>query len=312
MIYIDTNTPKYIKAKRRFHEEMQFFIFKRIDSLENNRPRSLSSIDIDLVIRFFENDIIDRLDAILIGGVDEINNINKFYRPQIDSNNDISQAVKYVFNYDLFAKKERKDYGAYDLAKDIEINTCPYCNRSYTHTISKGQNKIVRAQFDHYFDKKRNPLLALSFYNLIPSCSICNSSLKLGLEFELHSHIHPYIDDVVDEFYFSYRYSIDSPTGVEVTLKTKDIRVEKTLEELKTNLLYNTHTSELLDLISIRNKYNDSYLRMLSDNILDEFELSQKELYRLAFGTELSSKDFQNRPLSKFKSDILKELGIVK
>ena len=39
--------------------------------------------------------------------------------------------------------------------------------------------------------------------------------------------------------------------------------------------------------------------------------LSKEETYRLLFGTELDAKDFHKRPMSKFKHDILKELGII-
>ena len=41
----------------------------------------------------------------------------------------------------------------------------------------------MRPQFDHWFPKKKYPLLAISFYNLIPCCTYCNSSVKGDIEF---------------------------------------------------------------------------------------------------------------------------------
>lgn len=56
-------------------------------------------------------------------------------------------------------------------AQRIGVTTCPYCNRSYIFTSSKSG---TRPQYDHYFPKSKYPYLALSMYNLIPCCSICN------------------------------------------------------------------------------------------------------------------------------------------
>ena len=47
---------------------------------------------------------------------------------------------------------------------------CPYCNRNYIITDSD----VNTAQLDHFFSKTDYPILALSFYNLIPSCQPCN------------------------------------------------------------------------------------------------------------------------------------------
>ena len=74
-----------------------------------------------------------------------------------------------VFKYKNFANRKI----AYHISIKRNVTVCPYCNRQYVFTVipSKGR---VRPQFDHYFPKKDYPYLALSLYNLIPSCSICN------------------------------------------------------------------------------------------------------------------------------------------
>ena len=40
-------------------------------------------------------------------------------------------------------------------------------------------------------------------------------------------------------------------------------------------------------------------------------KISNEEIYRLAFGTSFEEKDFQKRPLSRMKRDILDELGML-
>src|SRR5690606_37151236 len=52
------------------------------------------------------------------------------------------------------------------LSTELNVKTCPYCNRQYTFTIEKG-TKNIRPEFDHFHSKSEFPYLALSFYNLI-------------------------------------------------------------------------------------------------------------------------------------------------
>ncbi|WP_152971471.1 hypothetical protein [Lacinutrix algicola] len=223
--------------------------------------------------------------------------------------------VGYVFSYDWFIDKTIKRYSGYDLAKMLDMPTCTYCNRNYTTTvISKNKKKIIRPQFDHYFDKKRHPLLSLSFFNLIPSCSTCNSNIKHGKEFSLNSHIHPYIDNVVDGFEFSYSYKSDPyyKNGLKVDVNVHSDRFLKNfLTDLEIEEVYNSHTDILYDLLYTKQAYSDRYLTILEDNILKGFHLSRKDIYRLVFGVYMENKNFEKRPFSKFKKDILSELGII-
>lgn len=62
---------------------------------------------------------------------------------------------------------------AYHFFDKLNIRTCPYCNRTYTFVVYDSNGK-TRPEYDHFYDKSTHPLLALSFYNLVPSCHICN------------------------------------------------------------------------------------------------------------------------------------------
>jgi hypothetical protein len=55
---------------------------------------------------------------------------------------------------------------------------------------------------DHFFSKVYYPYFAISFFNLIPSCHDCNSSDKRDLEFNINTHIHPYVDSFDDHYTF--------------------------------------------------------------------------------------------------------------
>ena len=195
----------------------------------------------------------------------------------------------------------------------MDVATCTYCNRNYTSTIiTKNGNKITRPQFDHYLNKSAHPFLALSLYNLIPSCAICNSSVKGSAHFSPITHIYPYQDNEIDNFRFTYNFSNSTSSGLEVKINTTaGTRLARTLEDMATEEIYSSNIGELQDMLRIRYSYSERYLGILADNVLEGHIHSKEELYRLAFGTELDSSKFNLRPLSKFKRDILEELKII-
>ena len=63
---------------------------------------------------------------------------------------------------------------AYWLQRQLCVRVCPYCNRMYTTTLY-GKNG-VRPDFDHFYPQSIYPYLAVSLFNLIPSCNICNKA----------------------------------------------------------------------------------------------------------------------------------------
>lgn len=223
--------------------------------------------------------------------------------------------LRKIFDYDDWFKngKDQLRYDAYQLATNLNRYTCTYCNRSYTHTIkTKDNHKVMRPTFDHWFAHTRHPLLGLSFYNLIPSCALCNSSVKGFKEYLISSHLHPYIDkDCCDHIMFDY--SLDDETRkykINLIPIAGADRAVKSYEDLMIKEIYSSHQSELSDLIRIKDAYSRQYISEMM-NTYSAAGLTHEEVYRLAFGVELSSADFHKRPLSKFTKDILSKLKII-
>lgn len=308
MLYLNPNTPKIIKAKRAFYQGMLPFVLARIDKCYRRSGKSS-----DVIRRLFHLHVMGILDDILVGEPSRLVSINAYLKPFIDHIPDFKIAIEYVFNYDVFVKRTKTRFDAYQLADLLDIRTCTYCNRNYTNTVIKENGKkISRAQFDHYFDKDTHSVLAISFYNLIPSCSICNTSIKGTRKMSLLDYTHPYLDDALDQITFTYKYSHLSKNGLQVKLKVLNPSIAKnTIDAFAIEEMYNSHTIELLDLLKIKQYYSDRYLSILEANLLKHVILSREELYRMVFGTEYHEQNFINRPLSKFKSDILKELGVI-
>ena len=308
MLYLNPNTPRFIKAKKAFHKGMRAFVLERIGWMA-----ARAGVNGTVAKWLFDNYIMDYIDDILIGEPFRLIEISDYIKPFIDSIPDFKKAVEYVFNYKTFTTHANSRYDAYQLAHLLDVRTCTYCNRNYTNTVIKDNGKkLTRPQFDHYFDKARHPVLAISFFNLIPSCSICNSSIKGTHKMSLADYTHPYIDNTLEHFRFSYRYSNKSKNGLQIKIKAPDpSKAKNTIDAFAIEEVYNSHTGELLDLLRTKQYFSDKYLSILKANLLRDVIVSKEDLYRIVFGTEYDETNFVNRPFSKFKSDILKELGII-
>ncbi len=229
----------------------------------------------------------------------------------------VTLQINKLFNYEKFISASKST--SYKLASDLDRNTCTYCNRLYTNTIVERDpitkkfndgGRITRPQFDHWFPKSIYPVLALSFYNLIPSCAVCNSSIKGDTPFELATHIHPYLSDSAEQFSFTYKIKDVHRNSVAIKFISGG-KIKKTLEEFKINEVYNAHSDyELKDLLDLRYKYSDNYLDTLLNSTFNSLEVGIEEAYRFIFGVEIDESNFHKRPFSKFKKDILKELGV--
>lgn len=208
--------------------------------------------------------------------------------------------------YENFQKNYSKEF--LDL---LGMDTCVYCNRNYTINLV---NTHARAELDHWFPKDKFPILAISFYNLIPSCHSCNhikgnsKDINWWRNNSLNEIIHPYFKDIKEVFKFSYSYT-KSLDKFKIKLNVlNNSKMHKTLEFNKTKEIYEAHSEiELRDLVSLANKYPDKYLDQLFEDF-SKLKMSKEEIYRNVFGIETKEKDYHKRPFSKFKHDIIEEL----
>lgn len=132
------------------------------------------------------------------------------------------EELEQIFNYDKFISKYGK-WNAYALCKKSKTRICPYCNHAYAFTI-KAKGGSFRPTLDHFFYKDRYPHLGLSLYNLVPSCSSCNSSLKGKKDFFKSPHLNPLFDDEQIKFQLSYS---GNPAGLSdaITGDNDDVKI---------------------------------------------------------------------------------------
>lgn len=225
-----------------------------------------------------------------------------------------------VFNYTSYFDTK---YGiAQKLAKYLDCNVCVYCGRIYTNTVIKNGKCIIHPTFDHFFPKGEYPLLALSFFNLIPSCYNCNCTTKGQNPVNSNTtYLHPYInsvDEVNSCFKFSYSLGSSANNHNRINIKIGGIRkdqtgayvstkVKKTTFDFQTEDVYQVHNSyELKEILDNRKRFSAQRIKdILKTNLMDE-----DELYELILGTEIGRDDKEelNRPLFKLKNDLAREI----
>lgn len=219
---------------------------------------------------------------------------------------------KFKNKYENFTTK-KKEYNAYNLAENLDINVCPYCNENVTYTINKYSGEI-RPEFDHFYDKATYPVLSLFFYNLIPCCHICNATLKGSEKFSISSHIHPYSDSFHEKTEFklkiintTFYHSIE---GFELELKFHDQKAENSAEVFKIKERYQKHKDLILELIQKQEMYPDSYIDELFSNYEGTLFKNREDLLRLVTCGYMDDESISKRPLSKLIKDISRELDL--
>ncbi|MGO8608650.1 hypothetical protein ACC848_37385, partial [Rhizobium johnstonii] len=156
---------------------------------------------------------------------------NTYFKP-------INFLLKKVFDYEEWFDKLTPDreWGPYQLTQKLGIKVCCYCNRQYTFSLSKGKNKITRPELDHFLPKNENPLLALSFFNLIPSCTICNRDCKGKISFSYKDYFSPYETNSkhallrYDYIPTSYAGSVGQKDEIKVFIKNDGAQLEPRLK----------------------------------------------------------------------------------
>lgn len=150
--------------------------------------------------------IVEVLDNILPKG-DFFNPKSRHYNARFAFINSI---VNKAFNYEWFRNRsdENGKWGGWALAKEINksLKYCPYCNAETLYAFEWKKDattlKMAKSAFDHYFPRARYPFLGLSLYNLIPSCTRCNTAFKGADSHRLTEMAHPYVDDMDEKMRF--------------------------------------------------------------------------------------------------------------
>jgi len=260
------------------------------------------------------------LKDILIGDYEKLLEIKNSIGTKYNNKNNI---IKQFFNYDKALSKNFKPklskvqpkISKY-IESNLDIHTCYFCNidfiNKFKENIYKKDNYKNSFTLDHFIDKGTYPYLALSLYNLIPSCYTCNTKVKGTNPIKTLSPSSTKFD--FDEkvkfttFLNNKNLEISDEDDFELLLKENfSDSYDSFIKVLKLDERYEYHKYKVIELINKRRDYPDSRISELSKITNKTIQEVKQDL----FGEYLSD-NLHKRPLSKLIKDISEELQIIK
>lgn len=284
-------------------------------------------------LRAFWRYLLDNLKTIIVGDPNQlskiIQSVNKnhaipfeFAKRKIKKNR--KSKLEDIFSWEKFSKSLDGREFLWELLKELGVEVCPYCNRNFTTTLTKAKKAWIRPDFDHYFFKAKYPFLSLSLFNLIPSCSVCNSKFKKISDFSLSKNIHPYMDGFENSFVFQLvpvksggLFCSKQESDYILTMEGKgpdSSKIDRCRENAKAFgliPLYNqAHKSQAIEIIlkcQILRNDGSSFIKnvrkLLNENTANA-KLSENDVYAFIFSNFYRPEDMLKRPLAKLTRDV--------
>lgn len=189
----------------------------------------------------------------------------------------------------------------------LGITVCPYCNRNYIYNTKS----LRTSEFDHFFPKEKYPILALCFYNLIPSCKTCNHIKSDEIYDEL---LNPYDNKLeYDTFLFSAKPVEYAKFKLELKAKDKNFAGSAKVlnEKLQLKDLYDYHSYIPNELYMKSVLLNESYLSQLKTDLQNLGLTNSADIKRLILGNYGDDTDLLKKTLSKVTKDCAIQFGLL-
>jgi len=296
------------------------FLIKRINNVLKNgirKDKILVRADGNLVIYLKSLLVGDNLKILITARPETfqgiISSLKRFYPEFLNSTSESSLILYNIFVSSCY--DDNKKFSKYDFIASINIDTCPYCNRNYIYYLAKG--KEIKPQIDHFYPKTKYPILAMSFYNLIPSCQTCNGFDAKGEKDPIRYGLkNPYLFENED---FKFTFKPTSGRILSALLDKNSVKVEFQkqipghLDIFKLKELYELHSDHVVELVvKSKIKYSETYRNYLSKYRDKGLSFSENEIDRMILGNYTDIEEIHKRPFSKLYQDIGLELGLIK
>jgi len=220
------------------------------------------------------------------------------------------EKLKKIFKYENKFQTFISDF----FEKELEIRTCYFCNIHFVNEYKVDEEECQNEfTLDHYYDKGSYPYLALSLYNLIPSCYVCNSKLKKSITlnvFAPNAKSFDFDETVKFKLFFSNsckNLHIKTKEDIKIPLKEKYTnKYNKYIELFKLNERYEAHKDIVYDMIEKAELYPESRLQELENLTGIPFQRIKKDIFNLID----KDSDLSKQPFSKLIKDISEELQL--
>ena len=183
------------------------------------------------------------------------------------------------------------------------------------------------ADLDHFYNKDIFPLFALSFFNFVPSCQVCNSRLKSTRWEEC---VYPYDEGFDDDGVFEVDYnklstddiyniisgSVSNVSNIPIKLEVKcnlsnpekSQRINNSKNIFFLEELYKCHEEYAAEVILKKRIYTEDYIKSL-ENAININSISPNDslinMFLYGYYMDETSKYDKDKPLSKLTYDLI-------
>jgi hypothetical protein len=227
---------------------------------------------------------------------------------------DPKSKLEYVFKWN--GKDYDGEWNRYSFFEELGVHTCPYCNRNHIQMIKNASGKSRQVgDLDHVIPKSKYPMFALSFYNLIPSCKVCNF-FKNSSEKTIPNPYDTRIK-ISEQFRFGIKItkatfpkdinSFEIQYGVDPTVRKNPADRKEIAEFLKLfgiKQQYAQHKDVAQEIIQKQFIFNPTYCDELYRLYGPALFSKGEDVERAIFGRYTKDSEMHRRPLSKFIRDI--------
>lgn len=204
----------------------------------------------------------------------------------------LSERLKVLFSYEAhtFGKytsttlRNKISVFFMNHADDMHLYTCHYCNMAYINTYSKSGRKRNHYDLDHVLDKGRCPIVALSFFNVVPVCPVCNGRIKSVRQMKISADVKKKLSPTSRLYDFDNNVTLwvdhvggkCSTFGFEKRLDEyelkfdthKDPDYDNEIEFFYLRERYNYHRVEALRLMDLKERYTESKIEEMARMII--------------------------------------------
>ena len=218
------------------------------------------------------------------------------------------------FNYD--SHKSKIANFLTDLTNGFEIHNCVYCDLEDVTSFTKANGSLVRKfETEHVLDKGECPLVALSLYNLVPSCGTCNGPAIKGTrtigdtEAEI-AKLSPSAEGYDFENKVRFEVKIVSPDinglnainhagDYEIAFNVREALYQKSIDLFELKQRYN-NDKEKEALLTWREKRKNN-----PDNIVQQFADIRHVTFEEIFEEFFELKKRKHYPMEKARRDVM-------
>lgn len=215
-----------------------------------------------------------------------------------------------IFNYDGYDGAIASFF--IDHSDELQLHSCFYCETAYVNAYSVAGKSKKYFDVDHVLPKSKCPILALSLFNFVPACQVCNSRIKkaepIGRNAKERKELSPTSEDYKFEQNVTFRLR-PLHKGV------RNFMANPSLFMIKVNAIspydqevsffqleerYEYHKMEALRLRDLKARYPRTHTRNIAKLLGRSISDVEEDIFHKKFLTK------HDRCFRKFTLDILK------